>query len=353
MSLQTLLVTGAAGFIGSHTVVELLSNGFNVIGVDNFSNSSLDVITRIEKIKTEVLENNSSSFELLDLDVRNQGDLLDLFKKKRVDGVIHFAGLKAVKESFLEPLEYWDNNVGGTLSLLSAMNGQGVKNLIFSSSALVYGLPQVFPITEDSVNQALSPYANTKLTCELFLKDFVHVNSDWNIVLLRYFNPVGAHPSGWLGEMPKGVPNNLMPLMCQVAAGLREKLFVFGNDFNTPDGTCIRDYIHVTDLARGHLAALKAILPQPSLISSQDSHNGLQVFNFGTGQGVSVKDMLKTFQEVTGVKVAHEYVDRRDGDVPVLYADVNKAFNVLNWKAKKSLEDMCKDAWRWQQKLMA
>jgi UDP-glucose 4-epimerase len=353
MNSPTLLVTGAAGYIGSHTVVELLSNGFNVIGIDNFSNSNLDVTSRIQQILCQAQGKNKLKFQIYDLDVRNQKAVSDLFQFYKFHGVIHFAGLKAVSESFIAPLSYWDNNVGGTLTLLKVMKDYEVKNLVFSSSALVYGLPKVFPIHEDATTQALSPYANTKLTCEQVLSDFVFANPEWKITLLRYFNPIGAHLSGLIGELPKGVPNNLMPFICQVAVGLREKLLVFGDDYETPDGTCVRDYIHVVDLAQGHVAALKFMLSnlKPTLNSAQNKLGGIQIFNFGAGQGFSVKQILKTFQDVTGTKVKHEFVGRRSGDVPILYADVSKAFEYFQWKATKSLEQMCMDAWRWQLQL--
>ena len=355
----TLLVTGAAGFIGSHTIVELMAAGFNVVGVDNYSNSQMDVIERIKKLKTEVLHIHDVDFQVHDLDVRDVESMMQLFKAHPIQGVIHFAGLKAVGESFLQPLAYWENNVGGTMSLIKVMQAHHVKHFVFSSSATVYGNPMQLPIAELAPTSSLSPYGRTKWVCEQFLQDFSRANPSWNISLLRYFNPVGAHPSGLIGELPRGVPNNLMPFVTQVAAGLREKLSIFGQDYETADGTCIRDYIHVVDLAQGHVAALKAMMARShggddvnqsvSKIETQDcAIQGLEIFNFGTGQGVSVKELVETFERVNGVPVPHHYVGRREGDVPVLFADVNKAQDKLGWRAQKNLEEMCKDAWRWQ-----
>ena len=355
MKSHTLLVTGAAGFIGSHTVLELVSAGFNVVGIDNFCNSRPDILERLQKIKSEVLHIEDRFIKIHDLDVRNEPALKQLFLENKIAGVIHFAGLKAVGESITLPLDYWSNNVGGTMNLLRVMNEQGVKNLVFSSSATVYGVAAQLPALESAPTHALNPYGRTKLVCEQILSDFSRANPDWNISLLRYFNPVGAHPCGLIGELPNGVPNNLMPFVTQVAAGLREQLLIFGRDYDTPDGTCIRDYIHVVDLAKAHVSALEAMFSRNEHgISGNDrSHSkfsvrGLQIFNLGTGQGVSVKAMVDTFERVNGVKVNHEYAARREGDVPVLYANVDKANLMLGWRAEKTLENMCEDAWRWQ-----
>ena len=354
MNAPTLLVTGAAGFIGSHTVIELLTAGFQVVGVDNFSNSDAKAVDRIQALKTEVLDLRGVNFKFYKADVRDAKALEEIFKTHVVHGVIHFAGLKAVGESFEHPLAYWENNVGGTMSLLKVMEAKSVKNFVFSSSALVYGQPKIYPIHENDPVQAFSPYAQTKLVSERMLEDFSRANKDWNISLLRYFNPVGAHESGLIGELPKGTPNNLMPYMTQVAAGLRERLSIFGADYDTPDGTCIRDFIHVVDLAKGHVAAISAMMAEPDSLhhlaseSSYPNIKGLHTINFGTGHGTSVKELLETFVSVTGQNINYEYVGRRQGDVPILCADVSKAKEFLGWEAKKGLDQMCSDAWKWQ-----
>jgi UDP-glucose 4-epimerase len=353
MTAPILLVTGAAGFIGSHTVIELLAAGFNVLGLDNFSNSEEASVGRIQALKTEVLGLSAPDFKMLKVDVRDEKALNAVFQAHSLHGVVHFAGLKAVGESFEQPLRYWDNNVGGTLNLLKAMEKHGVKHLVFSSSATVYGTPKSLPIQEDALTDAVSPYGRTKWVCEQLLEEVSKANSEWNISRLRYFNPVGAHESGLMGELPNGVPNNLMPYVTQVAAGLREKLSIFGADYDTPDGTCIRDFIHVVDLAKGHVAALQAMMAHGDLNSkvlgqSNYSISGLNTFNFGTGQGVSVKELVETFESVTGQKVNHSYVQRRPGDVPAIYADPSKAKAMLGWQAARGLEQMCADAWAWQ-----
>ncbi len=351
MNAPTLLVTGAAGFIGSHTVIELLTAGFQVVGVDNFSNSDAKAVDRIQALKTEVLDLRGVNFKFYKADVRDAKALEEIFKTHVVHGVIHFAGLKAVGESFEQPLAYWENNVGGTMSLLKVMQEQNVKNLVFSSSATVYGIPESLPIKEEASTHAFSPYGQTKLVCEHLLEDFAKANKDWNISLLRYFNPVGAHESGLIGELPNGVPNNLMPYVTQVAAGWRDQLSIFGSDYDTPDGTCIRDFIHVVDLARGHVAAVQAMLSNLEthpLNAPKFSINGLNIFNFGTGYGVSVKELVETFESVTGQKLKHAFVERRQGDVPAVFADARKAKEFLGWEAKKGLDQMCSDAWKWQ-----
>jgi len=358
MKAPALLVTGAAGFIGSHTVIELLSHGFHVIGIDNFCNSNKGVIDKILSLKNEFLGLTDVEFKHFSVDVRDKNALDGLFEQHTISGVIHFAGLKAVGESFGRPLDYWENNVGGTMNLIKVMEKHAVKNFVFSSSATVYGIPQHLPIKEDAPTGAFSPYGRTKWVCEQFLEDHAKANADWNISMLRYFNPVGAHESGMIGEFPNGVPNNLMPFVTQVAAGLRYKLSIFGNDYETPDGTCIRDFIHVVDLAQGHVAAIQAMDVQkqgPTKEASpkppQNSIQGLNVFNFGTGFGVSVKELVETFIAVTGQKIPFEFVARRHGDVPSLYADASRAEELLGWQAQRGLETMCADAWRWQTSL--
>jgi len=359
MNSPTLLVTGAAGFIGSHAVIELLNHGFDVLGIDNFCNSNMDVIHRIKSLKNEVLGLTAVDFKHESADVRDVNALSALFAKHNISGVIHFAGLKAVGESFERPFDYWENNVIGTMNVVKVMQKHSVKNFVFSSSALVYGIPQSFPIKEEAPTGALSPYGRTKWVCEHFLQDHAKANPDWNISVLRYFNPLGAHESGLMGERPMGAPNNLMPFLSQVAVGLRDKLSIFGNDYETPDGTCIRDFIHVVDLAQGHVAAIEAMgiekqghVKEYTLKPSSHCIQGFNVFNLGTGLGVSVKKLVDTFIAVTGQKIPFEFVARRPGDVPVLYADVSRARELLGWQAQRGLEAMCADAWRWQSLLV-
>ena len=341
---QTVLVTGGAGFIGSHTVLELLQAGFDVIVLDNFLNSDPSVLARIKSLAQEPLR-LGLSLKHIEKDVRDEAGLIEVFKAHKIAGVIHFAGLKAVAESFQHPLAYWDTNVGGTMALARVMKRFDVNHLVFSSSATVYGLSKDNPVSETAPTTSTNPYGRTKLVCEQFLQDICGANPEFNVALLRYFNPVGAHPSGLMGESPKGIPNNLMPLVCQVASGQRAQLSIFGDDYDTPDGTCIRDYIHVMDLAQGHVLTLKSMLGLLDL----PALSGLSVLNFGTGQGVSVKELVDCFEAVNGVKVPHSIAPRRDGDVPILVANPNKAFESLGWKAKRNLISMCQDAWRWQQ----
>jgi len=353
MNRPRILVTGAAGFIGTHTVIELLTSGFNVVGLDNFCNSNSDSIGRIQCLISKIASSKAVDFQFHPVDVRDKVDIDEIFKMYPVHGVIHFAGLKAVGESFDHPLAYWDNNVGGTISILNSMKDHDVKNFVFSSSATIYGVPKSLPIVESASTHALNPYGQTKLVCEHLLEDFFKANLDWNISLLRYFNPVGAHESGLIGELPNGIPNNLMPYLTQVAAGLRKELSIFGSDYDTPDGTCIRDFIHVVDLARGHVATLRAMLSivhdeSPDLSVSNHSISGLHRFNFGTGFGVSVKELVDTFQVVSGQKIKYRFVGRRPGDIPVLFADVKKAKEMLGWQAERTVAQMCSDAWRWQ-----
>ena len=329
--MSTILVTGGAGYIGSHTVVELLNAGHQVIIVDNLCNSSIAVLERIHKLA-------KPNFRFVQADVRDGAALDRLFAEQPIDGVIHFAGLKAVGESVSQPLRYFDNNVGSTLTLLQAMDRAGVRRIVFSSSATVYGDPQQVPITEDSRLQVTNPYGRTKLMCEDILRDLQVSDPRWQVAILRYFNPVGAHISGTIGEHPSGIPNNLMPFITQVAVGQREFLSIFGRDYPTPDGTGVRDYIHVVDLAQGHLAALHYLQTQQTSIT----------VNLGTGQGVSVQELADTFARVTGVPVPYRFVDRRPGDVAACYADTTRAREALGWQAQLGVERMCQDAWRWQ-----
>ena len=329
--MSTILVTGGAGYIGSHTVVELLNAGHQVIIVDNLCNSSIAVLDRIKKLA-------HPQFKFVQADVRDGAALDRLFAEQPIDGVIHFAGLKAVGESVSQPMRYFDNNVGSTLALLQAMDRAGVRRIVFSSSATVYGDPQQVPITEDSRLQVTNPYGRTKLMCEDILRDLQVSDPRWQVAILRYFNPVGAHISGLIGEHPNGIPNNLMPFITQVAVGQREFLSIFGRDYPTPDGTGVRDYIHVVDLAQGHLAALHYLQTQQTSIT----------VNLGTGQGVSVQELADTFARVTGVPVPYRFVDRRPGDVAACYADTTRAREALGWQAQLGVERMCQDAWRWQ-----
>lgn len=329
---MNILITGATGFIASHTIVELMGQNHNIIGLDNLSNSSLDTLDNIEKI-------TGKKIDFFQADIRDYDKLKQILSGKKIDCCIHFAGLKAVGESVAKPIEYYDNNIGGTLTLLKVLNEIGCHNLIFSSSATVYGAPAFVPITEDCPKGiCTNPYGWTKHMIEQILIDTQNAMRDWNVVILRYFNPIGAHPSGLIGENPNGVPNNLMPYITQVADGRREKLFVYGNDYDTPDGTGVRDYIHVVDLARGHVKALKAI----------DDKCGLEIFNLGTGHGYSVLDVIKTFEKVNNIKIPFEIVARRPGDIDACYALPEKAEKVLGWHAEFTLEDMCRDSWNYQ-----
>ena len=324
------LVTGGAGFIGSHTVVELLDAGYEVVVVDNLSNASEESMRRVKEI-------TGKSFDFYIADVRDRAKLEEIFSAHNVDWVIHFAGLKAVGESVQKPVLYYDNNLISTLVLLETMEKFGVRNFVFSSSATVYGEPERLPLDEDCRLMTTNPYGTTKLMQEQMLKDLYRADNRWNIALLRYFNPVGAHPSGRIGEDPKGIPNNLMPYVAQVASGKLQKIGVFGNDYPTPDGTGVRDYIHVVDLARGHVAAI-AKLREP----------GVHIYNLGTGNGYSVLDMIHAFEKACGRKLPYEIKPRRAGDVPACYASSKKAEEELGWKAQYDLEDMCRDQWNWQ-----
>ncbi|HJA96049.1 MAG TPA: UDP-glucose 4-epimerase GalE [Firmicutes bacterium] len=324
------LVTGGAGYIGSHTVVELLNAGCEVVVVDNLSNANEESLRRVKEI-------TGKDLAFYPYDVRDRAKLTEVFSAHSFDWVIHFAGLKAVGESVQKPVLYYDNNLISTLVLLETMEQFGVRNLVFSSSATVYGEPERLPLDEDCRLSTTNPYGTTKLMQEQMLKDLYRADSRWNIALLRYFNPVGAHPSGRIGEDPKGIPNNLMPYVAQVASGKLQKIGVFGNDYPTPDGTGVRDYIHVVDLARGHVAAIQKL-----------SEPGVHIYNLGTGKGYSVLDMVHAFEKACGKKLPYEIKPRRAGDVPACYATSAKAERELGWKAQYDLEDMCRDQWNWQ-----
>ncbi len=326
-----IIVTGGVGYIGSHTVIQLIDAGYEVVIVDNLSNSKIEALNRVEKIT-----NKRIAFYKADL--LNKEKLTEIFINENVDGVIHFAGLKAVGQSVKMPLYYYKNNLIGTLNLLDIMQTTNVKNLVFSSSATVYGDPHKVPITEDFPLSATNPYGRTKLMIEEILRDLYISDKNWNIAILRYFNPVGAHQSGTIGEDPNGIPNNLMPFITQVAVGKREFLSVFGNDYPTVDGTGVRDYIHVVDLADGHLKALEKLKTNPGCVE----------YNLGTGKGYSVLEVVKAFEKVSGKKIPYKIVERRSGDIAACYANPEAAKQELGWKAKYGIEKMCEDAWRWQ-----
>jgi UDP-glucose 4-epimerase len=331
--MQRILVTGGAGYIGSHTCLRLLEEGYEVVVVDNFSNSKSESLERVKKI-------TGRSATLYEADVCDRVALQKIFEAHQIDAVIHFAGLKAVGESVEKPMEYYYNNVYGTLVLCDVMASAGVKNIVFSSSATVYGLSNKVPFTEDMPTSATNPYGSTKLFIEQILSDIKVANKDWSVTLLRYFNPVGAHKSGLIGEDPNGIPNNLMPYISQVAVGRLEKLQVLGDDYPTIDGTGVRDYIHVMDLAEGHVKALQG----PKV------EEGPAIYNLGTGKGNSVLEVVKAFESENGIKIPYQIVTRRAGDVASSYADASKAEKYLNWKAKLNLRDMVRDSWNWQQK---
>lgn len=327
-----ILVTGGSGYIGSHTCVELQENGYDIVVLDNLSNSSEESLKRVEKI-------TGKKVPFYKADILDREALETIFTKEKPDAVIHFAGLKAVGESVAKPWEYYNNNIAGTLVLVDVMRKHNCKNIIFSSSATVYGDPAMIPITEECPKgQCTNPYGWTKSMLEQVLSDIQKADPEWNVVLLRYFNPIGAHISGTIGENPNGIPNNLMPYVTQVAVGKLKELGVFGNDYDTPDGTGVRDYIHVVDLAKGHVKALKKI----------EEKAGLKVYNLGTGVGYSVLDIVKNFEEATGVKVPYSIKPRRPGDIATCYSDASKAKEELGWVAEKGIKDMCADAWRWQ-----
>ena len=331
---MNVLVTGGAGYIGSHTCVELLPRDMGVVVVDNLVNSSPKAIERVEQI-------TGKHVDFYVKDVRDREAMNAIFDKHQIDCVIHFAGLKAVGESVAMPLEYYDNNLFSTVTLCEVMRDHGVKNIVFSSSATVYSGDNEMPLREASrTGMCTNPYGWTKYMSEQILRDTAKSDNDWAIVLLRYFNPIGAHSSGLIGEDPRGIPNNLMPFISQVAIGRREYLNVFGDDYDTPDGTGVRDYIHVVDLARGHVAA----------INYMQQHKGESVFNLGTGNGYSVLDMVHAFEKVTGKKVPYKIAPRRPGDLATVYASPDKSAELLGWKAEYGLEDMCRDTWAWQSK---
>ena len=329
-----ILVTGGAGFIGSHTCCELLDAGYEVVVIDNFSNSKREVIGSIEKI-------TGKSVKLYEGDVCDKDLLRKIFGENNIDAVIHFAGFKAVGESVAKPLMYYRNNIDSTLSLLEVMSEFGCKRLAFSSSATVYGKPESLPIKESFSLSTTNPYGSTKLMIEDILRDLYVSDNDWSIAILRYFNPIGAHKSGLIGENPNDIPNNLMPYIVKVATGELDCLNVFGNDYDTPDGTGVRDYIHVVDLALGHIKAIEYIV----------NNKGVDEYNLGTGHGYSVLDLVNTFMKVNGVNVNYKIVDRRPGDIDACYADASKAFNILGWEAKLGIEDMCKDAYNFVKKV--
>ena len=331
---MSILVTGGAGYIGSHTVVELLNKGEKVVVVDNFVNSKPSALEAIKKI-------TNKDFKFYEVDLRDKDKLNKVFEENNdITAVIHFAGLKAVGESVVKPIEYYDNNIYGTLVLLEVMKAHNVKKIIFSSSATVYGDPKEVPIKEDFPLSATNPYGQTKLMIEQILNDVYVSDNEWSVILLRYFNPIGAHESGLIGENPNGIPNNLMPYINQVALGKLDHLNVFGNDYPTPDGTGVRDYIHVVDLAKGHLKALERA----------EKMTGVEAYNLGTGKGYSVLDIVKNFEKATGQKIKYEITPRRPGDIAECYADPSKAEKYLGWKAEKDLEQMCKDAWNFTKK---
>ncbi|MFO1217381.1 MAG: UDP-glucose 4-epimerase GalE [Burkholderiaceae bacterium] len=329
--MSRILLTGATGYIGSHTWLALHEAGHEVVGLDNFANSSPRVLERLQQL-TDV----SPVFE--QVDVTDRAELDGVFARQRIDAVVHFAAHKAVGESVARPLEYYRNNLGGLITLAQAMEARGLKRLVFSSSATVYGQPERLPIREDAALSATNPYGTTKLLGEQLLRELERCDPQWRISYLRYFNPVGAHPSGLIGEDPRGTPNNLMPYVTQVAVGKLEFLRVFGSDYATPDGTGVRDYIHVMDLAQGHVAALR------HLLAGGDSHT----VNLGTGRGYSVLEVIKAFEAASGQRIAYRVVGRRPGDVAACYADPTRAHDLLGWHASRGLDAMCADAWRWQ-----
>ncbi len=331
--MQTILVTGGTGFIGSHTVLELVNSGFQVVVMDNLSNSKTASLLRVEELTGKKIPFHK-------VDLLDTQSLDKLFTDYDLDGVIHFAGLKAVGESVEKPLYYYKNNISGTVNLCEIMSKHGVKNIVFSSSATVYGDPEINPIPETAPVTAVNPYGRTKLTIEYILKELYESDHSWNVALLRYFNPVGAHESGLIGEDPTGTPNNLMPFVTQVAVGKLEKLRVFGSDYTTHDGTGVRDYIHVIDLAIGHIKALEKLNTNPGIVT----------YNLGTGKGSSVLDVITAFEKANDINIPYTIVDRRPGDAAVCYADPSKANKELNWAANRDLQTMCRDAWNWQTK---
>lgn len=330
---MSILVTGGAGYIGSHTCLELLNAGYEVVVIDNLCNSCEESMKRVEELTGKTLK-------FYEADLLDQPAVEKVFDQENIEAVIHFAGLKAVGESVYKPLEYYHNNITGTLILCDVMRKHNVKKIVFSSSATVYGDPAFVPITEECPKGDITnPYGRTKGMLEQILTDLNTADADWDVMLLRYFNPIGAHESGRIGENPKGIPNNLLPYITQVAVGKLECLGVFGNDYPTPDGTCVRDYIHVVDLALGHVKAVEKLLP---------AHSGVSIYNLGTGVGYSVLDVINAFEEANNLKINYTFKPRRAGDIPACYADSTKAKNELGWVAQRGIKDMCQDSWRWQ-----
>jgi len=330
---MAILVTGGAGYIGSHTVIELQNAGMEVVVLDNLCNSSRESLKRVEKI-------TGKPVKFYEVDIKDAAGLNTVFENEDIDSCIHFAGLKAVGESVEKPLEYYTNNISGSLVLFDVMRKHNVKNIVFSSSATVYGSPEFVPITEDCPKgEITNPYGQTKGMLEQILTDIQKADREWNVIILRYFNPIGAHKSGTIGENPNGIPNNLMPYITQVAVGKLKSLGIFGNDYDTPDGTGVRDYIHVVDLAIGHVNAINKINEKP----------GLKIYNLGTGKGYSVLDIVKNFEEASGVKIPYVFKARRAGDIATCYSDATKAKEELGWVAKRDLHEMCEDSWRWQE----
>ena len=332
----SVLVTGGAGYIGGHVMAALAAAGRHCVCIDNYSNSSPEAVARVERLAP-------GKIAAYEADIRDLGRLREVFAKHRLDAVIHMAGLKAVGESVEFPERYHENNVGGTRTLLEALQESAARKFVFSSSATVYGMATEMPLDESAPTRPMSPYGENKLDIEVILNDLARSDPSWRVCNLRYFNPVGAHPSGTIGENPNGTPNNLMPYVCQVAAGWRERLSVWGNDYDTPDGTGVRDFIHVMDLAEGHVAALSAL--------DAASEGTTLTVNLGTGRGYSVLELVRTFERVNELKIPWTFAPRREGDIPVCYADASFAKKLLGWQAKRGIEDMCRDAWRWQQNL--
>lgn len=329
---MSILVTGATGYIGSHVTLELLKQGYDIVLLDNLSNSKISVVDSLSQLTGKELS-------LYKVDLLNVDDLEKVFAENKIEGVIHFAGFKSVEESIQKPLKYYHNNVGGLLNLCKTMMKFGVKNIVFSSSATVYGNKNKSPLTEEMDLSTINPYGTTKLMCEGILRDLYTSDNSWSINILRYFNPVGADKSGLIGEDPTHDPTNIMPIINKVASGKIEKIYIFGNDYDTPDGTCIRDFIHVTDLAQGHIKA----------IEKNQTEKGLRIYNLGTGRGYSVMELIKTFEKSTGMKVPYEFVGRRPGDVDVCYANPGKSWLEMGWEAEHNLAQMCEDSWRWEQ----
>ncbi|WP_163253914.1 UDP-glucose 4-epimerase GalE [Bacillus tropicus] len=328
---MAILITGGAGYIGSHTCIELLNNNYKILVVDNLSNSSIESLNRVKEI-------TGKQFEFYKEDVLNREKMNEIFLENNIEAVIHFAGFKAVGESTKIPLTYYYNNIISTIVLCDVMQKHNVKNFIFSSSATVYGIPKTSPITEEFPLSVTNPYGQTKLMIEQIMRDVAKADDEWSIALLRYFNPFGAHQSGRIGEDPNGIPNNLMPYVTQVAVGKLKELNIFGNDYPTKDGTGVRDYIHVVDLAKGHVKALEKVIKT----------KGIEAYNLGTGKGYSVLEMVKAFEKVSGKKIPYKVIGRRPGDVAICFADVSKAKRELGWEAEYGLEEMCVDSWRWQ-----